>query len=115
MALSANTMVTGLNCMPLKSIPSLGIQKFGFVSQSGWSMKALLTSIMTIALCLFTAPIHAGPIATSTPTMRTYVSGSGNDANPCSVQKPCKTLQGALAKTRPGGQINALNSADYGY
>src|SRR5262245_3717793 len=97
--------------MPPKSILS---QKFAGASRSIWLKGTFLFSA-TIALCLFTTPIHAGPITTSTPVLRTYVSGSGNDGNPCSLQKPCKTLQEALKKTRPGGQINALNSADYGY
>jgi hypothetical protein len=46
--------------------------------------------------------------------MRTYVSGSGSDSNQCSVTSPCKTFQGALNRTLPGGEIYVLNSANYG-
>src|SRR6266568_7147461 len=48
-------------------------------------------------------------------SLRTYVSGTGNDSNACSETAPCLTLQGALAKTLAGGQIYALSSANYGY
>src|SRR4029079_1111985 len=48
------------------------------------------------------------------PQMRTYVSGMGNDANPCTVSLPCQTFQTALALTTPGGTIFVLDSANYG-
>src|SRR5262245_57148640 len=60
-----------------------------------------------LGLCL---PIEAAQ-AQST---RTYVSGRGSDANACTQSAPCLTLQGALAKTAAGGQIYALDSANYG-
>jgi hypothetical protein len=49
-----------------------------------------------------------------TPISRTYVSGSGNDSNPCTASQPCATFQAALALTLAGGEIFVLNSADYG-
>jgi hypothetical protein len=45
---------------------------------------------------------------------RTWVSGLGNDANPCSRTAPCKTFAGAISKTAPGGEINALDPGGYG-
>jgi len=45
---------------------------------------------------------------------RTWVSGVGDDANPCSRTAPCKTFQGAIAKTAEGGEINALDPGGYG-
>jgi len=48
-------------------------------------------------------------------SLRTYVSGTGNDSNACTETSPCLTLQGALTKTLPGGQIYALSSANYGF
>jgi len=45
---------------------------------------------------------------------RTWVSGVGDDANPCSRTAPCKTFAGAISKTAPGGEINALDPAGYG-
>jgi hypothetical protein len=45
---------------------------------------------------------------------RTWVSGVGDDANPCSRTAPCKTFAGAIAKTAPGGEINALDPGGFG-
>ena len=45
---------------------------------------------------------------------RTWVSGVGDDANPCSRTAPCKTFAGAISKTAAGGEINAIDSAGYG-
>ncbi len=39
---------------------------------------------------------------------RTWVSGVGDDANPCSRTAPCKTWAGAISKTAPGGEIDAV-------
>src|SRR5215469_13230218 len=45
---------------------------------------------------------------------RTFVSGSGNDANPCSLGAPCRSFAGAIAQTSPGGEIAVLDTAGYG-
>ena len=45
---------------------------------------------------------------------RTWVSGVGDDVNPCSRTAPCKTFQGALAKTAAGGEVNILDPGGYG-
>jgi hypothetical protein len=45
---------------------------------------------------------------------RTWVSGVGDDANPCSRTAPCKTFAGAISKTAAGGEISALDPAGYG-
>jgi len=45
---------------------------------------------------------------------RTWVSGVGDDANPCSRTAPCKTFAGAISKTAAGGEIDALDAAGYG-
>jgi hypothetical protein len=45
---------------------------------------------------------------------RTWVSGVGDDANPCSRTAPCKTFAGAISKTAAGGVIDALDPAGYG-
>jgi hypothetical protein len=45
---------------------------------------------------------------------RTWVSGVGDDVNPCSRTAPCKTFAGAISKTAAGGEINVLDSAGYG-
>src|SRR5438445_11520877 len=45
---------------------------------------------------------------------RTWVSGVGDDVNPCSRTAPCKTFAGAISKTASGGEIDALDPAGYG-
>jgi hypothetical protein len=45
---------------------------------------------------------------------RTWVSGVGDDVNPCSRTAPCKTFAGAISKTASGGEINALDSGGFG-
>jgi len=45
---------------------------------------------------------------------RTWVSGVGDDANPCSRTAPCKTFAGAISKTAPGGEINCLDPGGFG-
>jgi hypothetical protein len=45
---------------------------------------------------------------------RTWVSGVGDDANPCSRTAPCKTFAGAISKTATGGEINVLDPGGFG-
>ena len=45
---------------------------------------------------------------------RTWVSGVGDDANPCSRTAPCRTFSGAISKTAPGGEIDALDPGGFG-
>ena len=45
---------------------------------------------------------------------RTWVSGVGDDANPCSRTAPCKTFAGAISKTAACGEIDALDPAGFG-
>ena len=46
--------------------------------------------------------------------IRTWVSGVGDDANPCSRTAPCKTFAGAISKTAAGGEINCLDPGGFG-
>jgi hypothetical protein len=45
---------------------------------------------------------------------RTWVSGVGDDANPCSRTAPCKTFAGAISKTQAAGEISVLDPGGYG-
>jgi hypothetical protein len=45
---------------------------------------------------------------------RTWVSGVGDDANPCSRTAPCKTFAGAISKTAAGGEINIIDPGGFG-
>jgi len=59
------------------------------------------------ATMLFAAPASA-------QTLRAWVSGVGDDINPCSRTAPCKTFQGALSRTGVGGEINCLDPGGFG-
>src|SRR4051794_11213316 len=50
----------------------------------------------------------------SAQATRTWVSGVGDDANPCSRTAPCKTFAGAISKTAGGGEINVLDPGGSG-
>jgi len=70
--------------------------------------------IALIALAAgFVAPLLAAAPASAQAT-RTWVSGVGDDVNPCSRTAPCKTFAGAISKTAAGGEINCLDPAGYG-
>jgi len=55
-----------------------------------------------------------GTALMSAQATRTWVSGVGDDANPCSRTAPCKTFAGAISKTAPGGEIDALDPGGFG-
>src|SRR5689334_16527975 len=50
----------------------------------------------------------------SAQATRTWVSGVGDDVNPCSRTAPCKTFAGAISKTAPGGEIDCLDPGGFG-
>ncbi len=54
------------------------------------------------------------PAVASAQATRTWVSGVGDDINPCSRSAPCKTFAGAISKTAIGGEINAIDSGGFG-
>src|SRR3954469_7112483 len=54
------------------------------------------------------------PSSASAQATRTWVSGVGDDANPCSRTAPCKTFAGAISKTAHGGEINWLHPGGFG-
>jgi len=56
----------------------------------------------------------AGTSLASAQATRTWVSGVGDDANPCSRTAPCKTFAGAISKTAIAGEINCIDSGGFG-
>ncbi len=74
-------------------------------------LKKLALSLAVVGAALvpllFSAPAHA-------QASRTWVSGVGDDANPCSRTAPCKTFAGAISKTAAGGEINCLDPGGFG-
>jgi hypothetical protein len=72
-------------------------------------MNKHLWTILAIATA---AILYANPAQAQ--ATRTWVSGVGDDANPCSRTAPCKTFAGAISKTAPGGEINVLDPGGFG-
>lgn len=70
------------------------------------SLAKLVPAIALLALAI--------PSAAFGQATRTWVSGTGDDANPCSRTAPCKTFPGAITKTAAGGEINCIDAAGYG-
>jgi hypothetical protein len=71
----------------------------------------ILTKILALAVAIGAA---AAATPASAQATRTWVSGLGDDVNPCSRTAPCKTFAGAISKTAPGGEINCLDPAGFG-
>jgi len=70
--------------------------------------------IALLALAIgFLAPFLASAPAQAQAT-RTWVSGVGDDANPCSRTAPCKTFAGAISKTAVAGEIDCLDPGGFG-
>ncbi|HLL72131.1 MAG TPA: right-handed parallel beta-helix repeat-containing protein [Pyrinomonadaceae bacterium] len=65
----------------------------------------------TLAAALFTLALATLANAQAT---RTWVSGVGDDVNPCSRTAPCKTFAGAISKTAINGEIDALDPGGFG-
>jgi hypothetical protein len=68
----------------------------------------------TIKALLVTSFILALATAAQAQATRTWVSGVGDDLNPCSRTAPCKTFAGAISKTAKDGEISVLDPGGYG-
>jgi hypothetical protein len=91
---------------------------FNFEPRGLYSNPQAWSSIMkkiALAAALSTMLV---PLALTTPASaqatRTWVSGVGDDANPCSRTAPCKTFAGAISKTAINGEINCLDPGGFG-
>ncbi|MDQ4123455.1 MAG: right-handed parallel beta-helix repeat-containing protein [Acidobacteriota bacterium] len=71
--------------------------------------QSFSSNALTVALFI----LAFSTLATAQAT-RTWVSGVGDDVNPCSRTAPCKTFAGAISKTAAGGEINAIDPGGYG-
>src|SRR5665213_1105590 len=75
-------------------------------------MKTTLRSI-SIGSAILLAALFSVSAADAQAT-RTWVSGVGDDVNPCSRTAPCKTFPGAISKTAAGGEIDTLDPGGFG-
>ena len=71
----------------------------------------MMTSFIKICIAALLFALASPAFAQAT---RTWVSGVGDDANPCSRTAPCKTFAGAISKTASGGEINCLDPGGFG-
>src|SRR4029077_2582777 len=74
-------------------------------------MNKFRFTINALAIAIFTFAFASMAQAQAT---RTWVSGVGDDANPCSRTAPCKTFAGAISKTAAHGEINVLDPGGFG-
>jgi hypothetical protein len=70
-------------------------------------LSVLVAFVCAMVLSVLAVPAHA-------QATRTWVSGVGDDANPCSRTAPCKTFAGAISKTAAGGEIDVLDPGGFG-
>jgi len=71
-------------------------------------MKRVTWAFVVLLVGLFDAGFAYGQAT------RTWVSGVGDDANPCSRTAPCQTFAGAITNTAAGGEISVLDPGDFG-
>src|SRR5215210_5606986 len=69
--------------------------------------KITLSLTASVLFCLVSSSAHA-------QATRTWVSGVGDDVNPCSRTAPCKTFAGAISKTAASGEISVLDPGGFG-
>jgi hypothetical protein len=69
--------------------------------------RIALLSVVTVTATLASTGAYA-------QANRTFVSGFGSDANPCTLPAPCRSFAQAVTQTNPGGEITVLDSAGYG-
>lgn len=83
-----------------------------FLIHTGDDMALKTDAVLGAAALLAGAFGFVAPA--SAQATRTWVSGVGDDLNPCSRTAPCRTLESALSKTAAGGEINCLDPATFG-
>jgi hypothetical protein len=74
-------------------------------------MTKFRRTLNVLAVAIFTLTFASIAQAQAT---RTWVSGVGDDVNPCSRTAPCKTFAGAISKTADGGEISVLDPGGFG-
>lgn len=94
--------------MPLVEMKGFGMRLEKKTVLSGGAFRAALRVLLVVGVgAAAVAPAWA-------QTTRTWVSGVGDDVNPCSRTAPCKTFAGAISKTAAGGEINLIDSGGFG-
>ncbi len=71
-----------------------------------------ISTVLAFAGAVCLPLLHTAPAQAQ--ATQTWVSGVGNDANPCSRTAPCRTFAGAISKTAVAGEINCLDPGAFG-
>ena len=79
------------------------------ISSGDKNMKKTSFRVFVLVVIAFGCSLFVNAQAT-----RTWVSGVGDDVNPCSRTAPCKTFAGAISKTATNGEINCLDPGGFG-
>jgi hypothetical protein len=72
--------------------------------------RIIASASLAIGLLAFVLPVTSAQAQAT----RTWISGVGDDVNPCSRTAPCKTFPGAISKTAAGGEIDTLDPGGFG-
>lgn len=81
--------------------------------RTGLPITGLARLVLAIAIAVVAVAVWSAPEVQAQAT-RTWVSGVGDDVNPCSRTAPCKTFAGAISKTAAGGEIDCLDPGGFG-
>jgi Divergent InlB B-repeat domain/FG-GAP repeat len=83
--------------------------------QSGYVFAGWSGACSGTGSCVVTMSMAENVTATFAPAPNfTFVSGVGDDGNPCSREAPCRTFAAAISKTKAGGEIDVLDPGGYG-
>jgi hypothetical protein len=74
----------------------------------------MFRSKILLKTAFFTMFVLAAALTANAQATRTWVSGVGDDVNPCSRTAPCKTFAGAISKTATNGEISCLDPGGFG-
>ncbi len=74
----------------------------------------MIRSKSVLQLLCLSAFLFAFSVLVDAQATRTWVSGVGDDANPCSRTAPCKTFAGTISKTAVNGEINCIDPGGFG-
>ena len=77
------------------------------MAKNSYSMKKTSIVVSTLVFILFACSMAQAQ------ANRTFVSGSGNDANPCTRAMPCRSFNIAILRTAIGGEIDVIDTGDY--
>src|SRR5262249_52296711 len=102
-------------CRPLAYLSCADLSANGVGLQIRRMRELIMEGSMRRTLLLLVASSFVLLLPQARPvqaqSLRTFVSGVGDDANPCLRTSPCKTFASAMSKTAINGEINCLDPA----